>query len=168
MLVKSLYSSALCAKGATMYQTMQNDTITVGALGVRFLVEAADSNGTASVFECYVAANSRMPAPHSHDGFEETIYGVEGITTWTIGGRTIEVGPGEAVCVQRGQVHGFQNHRAVDATFLAIATPGVFGPGYFREIGEVLAATAGGPPDLAALGEVMRRHGLTPAAPSAG
>ena len=150
-----------------MYETMSNDTITVGALGVRLLIEAGDSNGTASVFECYVPANSRMPAPHSHDGFEETIYGIEGTTTWTIDGETIEVGPGEAVCVQRGQVHGFNNRGDVDATFLAIATPAVFGAAYFREIGEVLAASAGGPPDLAAIGEVMHRHGLTPAPPSA-
>ena len=150
-----------------MSQTTTNDTITVGALGVRFLVEPADSNGSASVFECYVPASSRMPAPHSHDGFEETIYGLEGTTTWTIDGETVDVGPGEAVCVRRGQVHGFQNHAQVDATFLAIATPGVFGPAYFREIGEVLAASAGGPPDLAAIGEVMRRHGLSPAPPSA-
>ena len=150
-----------------MPQATDNDTITVGALGVRFLVEAADSNGTASVFECYVPANAKMPAPHSHDGFEETIYGLEGATTWTIDGRTVEVGPGEAVCVQRGQVHGFENHGDVDATFLAIATPAVFGPAYFREIGEVLAASAGGPPDLAAIGEVMRHHGLTPGPPSA-
>jgi len=150
-----------------MYQTMHKDTITVGALGVRFLIEPTDSNGSASVFECYAPANSRMPTPHSHDGFEETIYGLEGTTTWTIDGQTVEIGPGEAVCVQRAQVHGFENHGDVDATFLAIATPGVFGPAYFREIGEVLAASAGGPPDLAALGEVMRRHGLTPAPPSA-
>ena len=150
-----------------MYQAIDNDTITVGALGVRFLVEATDSNGTVSVFECYVPANSRMPAPHSHDGFEETIYGLEGTTTWTIDGQTVDVGPGEAVCVQRGQIHGFQNQGDVDATFLAIATPAVFVPAYFQEVGEVLAASAGGPPDLAAVGEVMRRHGLTPAPPSA-
>jgi quercetin dioxygenase-like cupin family protein len=150
-----------------MYQTMGESTITVGSLGVRFLIEPADSNGSVSVFECYVPANSRMPAPHSHDGFEETIYGLEGTTTWTIDGQAVEVGPGEAVCVHRGQVHGFGNHGDVDATFLAIATPGVFAPAYFREIREVLAASAGGPPDLAALGEVMRRHGLTPAPPSA-
>jgi hypothetical protein len=30
----------------------------------------------------------------------------------------------------------------------------------------LLAESAGGPPDLAALGEVMRRHGLTPAPPA--
>jgi quercetin dioxygenase-like cupin family protein len=145
---------------------MDKDTITVGALSVRFLVEAEDSNGTASVFECHVPANSRMPVPHSHDGFEETIYGLGGATIWTIQGETVEVGPGDAVCVQRGQVHGFQNHGVVDATFLAIATPAVFGPAYFREIGEVLAASAGGPPDVAAVGEVMRAHGITPVPPS--
>jgi len=150
-----------------MYGTMTHETITVGPFSVRFLVEAADSNGSASVFECYVPANALMAAPHSHDGFEETIYGLEGTTTWTIDGETIDVRPGEAVCVQRGQVHGFQNRGIADARFLAIATPGMFGPAYFREIAEVLAASAGGPPDLAAIAEVMRRHGLTPAAPSA-
>jgi quercetin dioxygenase-like cupin family protein len=150
-----------------MHQATQDETITVGALGVHFVIEPADSNGAASVFECYVPANARMPAPHSHDGFEEMIYGLEGVTTWTIDGETVEVGPGEAVCVPRGRVHGFENHGSIDAKFLAIATPAVFGPAYFHEIGAVLAATAGGPPDPAAIGEVMRRHGLTPAPPSA-
>ena len=150
-----------------MSQATDHETITVGALGVRFLVEAPDSNGAASMFECYVPAYARMPAPHSHDGFEETIYGLEGVTTWTIGGQEVEIGPGEAVCVPRGQIHGFENHGAVDAKFLAIATPAVFGAAYFRELGEILAASAGGPSDLAAIGDVMRRHGLTPAPPSA-
>ena len=143
------------------------ETITVGQLGVRFLVEDSDSGGSVSVFECYVPANSRMPAPHSHDAFEETIYGLEGVTTWTIDGESIEVGEGEAVCVPRGAIHGFENRGSADATFLAIASPGVFGPDYFQEVGEVLAASAGGPPDLAALAGVMRRHGLTPAPPAA-
>lgn len=149
-----------------MHKTIDDNTITVGELSVRFLVQAADSNGSASVFECYVPANSRMPAPHSHDGFEETIYGLEGTTTWTIDGEAVDVGPGEAVCVRRGQIHQFQNHSDVDATFLAIATPGVFGPAYFREVGDVLAASVGGPPDHAAIAQVMRRHGLTPAPPA--
>jgi quercetin dioxygenase-like cupin family protein len=146
-----------------MYKTTDRGTITVGELGVRFLVEAADSNGSASVFQCHVPANSRMPAPHSHDGFEETIYGLEGTTSWTIDDETVDVGPGEAVCVRRGQIHGFANRGDTDATFLAIATPALFGPAYFHEIEEVLAAGAGGPPNAAAIGEVMRRHGLTPA-----
>jgi quercetin dioxygenase-like cupin family protein len=142
------------------------ETIQVGDLSVRFLVEAADSNGSASVFECFVPADSKMPAPHSHDAFEETIYGLEGVTTWTVDGRTLDIRPGEAFCVPRGAVHGFDNRGVEDAKFLAISSPGVMTPDYFREIHEVLAATPGGPPDMAKVAEVMRRHGLTPAQPA--
>jgi quercetin dioxygenase-like cupin family protein len=142
------------------------EVIQVGALSVRFLVEAADSNGSASVFECFVPADSKMPAPHRHDAFEETIYGLEGTTTWTVDGRTLDIRPGEAFCVPRGAVHGFENHGTAAAKFLAISSPGVMTPEYFREIHEVLAATPGGPPDLAKIVEVMRRHGLTPAPPA--
>lgn len=142
------------------------ETIQVGAMGIRFLVEAADSNGSVSVFECVVPAASTMPVPHSHDAFEETIYGLEGVTSWAVDGRTVEIGIGDAVCIPRGAVHGFQNAGAEDAMFLAIASPGIMSPDYFREIRDVLAASAGGPPDPAKLGEVMRRHGLTPAPPS--
>src|SRR3954469_10245476 len=142
------------------------EKIQVGALGVRFLVEAADSNGSVSVFECFVPADSKMPAPPSHDAFEETIYGLEGVTTWTVDGRTLEIGPGEAFCVPRGAVHGFDNAGAEDAKFLAISRPGVMTQDYFRDIHEVLASTAGGAPDLARIAEVMRRHGLTPAPPA--
>ena len=44
-----------------------------------------------------------------------------------------------------------------------MATPGVFGPDYFTEIRDVLTAATDGPPDVAALLDVMRHHGLTPA-----
>jgi hypothetical protein len=60
-------------------------------------------------------------------------------------------------------VHRFDNTGDVDATALAIVTPGILGPQYFRDLAAVVDAAAGGPPDLGALGEVMRRHGLTPA-----
>jgi quercetin dioxygenase-like cupin family protein len=137
----------------------------VGALCVRFLVEAEDSGGSVSIFECSVPANAKMPLPHSHDAFEETVYGLAGRTTYTVAGETIELGPGDSTCIRRGVVHGFANHGDEDARFLAIITPGVFGAPYFRDVAEVIAAAAGGPPDQAALGEVMRRHGLTPAPP---
>lgn len=137
------------------------ETIAVGEFTVRFFVEGGDSNGSVAVFECDVPANSAMHAPHSHDAFEETIYGLRGTTTWTIDGEAVEIGPGEAVCVPRGAVHGFENRGSEDATFLAIATPGIFGPAFFREVGGILANP--GPPNVAALGETMLRHGLTPA-----
>jgi quercetin dioxygenase-like cupin family protein len=144
----------------------QRETISVGAIGIRFLVEAEDSGGSVTVFECHVPADAKVPAAHSHDAFEETVYGLGGTATFTVDGRTSEIGPGDALCIPRGAVHGFENRSGADTTFLAIATPGVFGPSYFREVAEVLAAAAGGPPDVAAVGAVMLRHGLTPAAPA--
>jgi quercetin dioxygenase-like cupin family protein len=142
-------------------------TIQVGAVSIDFLVDADASGGSVTVFECLVPTDAKVPVPHSHDGFEETIYGLEGACTWTIDGKLLELGPGESVCIRRGQVHGFENRGGVDAKFLAIATPGVFGPAYFQDIAQVLAGAAGGPPDLAAIAKAMRRHGLTPAQPVA-
>jgi uncharacterized cupin superfamily protein len=92
--------------------------------------------------------------------------GLEGVTTWTVDGRTLDIRPGEAFCVPRGAVHGFVNHATDDAKFLAISSPGAMTPDYFREIHEVLASTPGSPPDMAKVAEVMRRHGLIPAPPA--
>ena len=111
-------------------------------------------------------SGARVPVAHSHDGYEETIYGLAGVLAWTIEGTPADVGPGDALCIPRGAVHRFDNVGDVDATALAIVTPGILGPDYFREVAEIVAATAGGPPDLAAIAAVMRRHGLTPVPPA--
>ena len=141
-----------------------SETIHAGPVGITFLLEAVQTGGALTAFECDVPAAVKVPAPHSHDAFEETIYGLAGTITFTVEGTDHEVGPGEVVFIPRGAVHGFVNRSDEDARFLAVVTPGLFGPAYFREIGEVIAAAAGGPPDLEALKDVMRRHGLTPAA----
>jgi quercetin dioxygenase-like cupin family protein len=137
------------------------EEITVGQLAIRFLVDGEASGGSVAVFEFDVPAGATVAAGHSHDGYEETIYGLAGVLTWTVEGVAIEVGPGEALCIPRGAVHQFDNTSGSDARQLAVVTPGVLGPDYFREVAAVLDASAGGPPDFAALGEVMRRHGLT-------
>jgi quercetin dioxygenase-like cupin family protein len=143
--------------------TTTREEITIGSLAIRFLVEADASGGSVAVFECDVPSGAKVPAPHSHDGYEETIYGLRGVVTWTIEGTPVDVGPGEVVCIPRGAVHHFDNTGDADATMLAIVSPGVLGPDYFREVAAVARKAAGGPPDPAELGAVMRRHGLTPA-----
>jgi len=139
------------------------EEIRVGQVAVRFLIESEQSAGSVAVFEFDVPAGAVVPAAHSHDGYEETIYGLDGVLTWTIEGAPIDVGPGEALCIPRGTVHRFENAADVDARALAIVTPGILGPEYFRDVAAVLDAAAGGPPDFAAIAEAMRRHGLTPA-----
>lgn len=143
-----------------------DEMIGLGPLGVRFLITGSDSNGSVAAFELYVPADQRLMAPaHSHDQYEETIYGIEGTVTWTVNGKQFDVGPGQALCIPRGAVHRFDNNGEEDAKSLCVISPAVLGPQYFRESAEILEAAAGGPPDRAKMAEVMRRHGLTPAPP---
>jgi quercetin dioxygenase-like cupin family protein len=139
------------------------EEIGIGPLRIRFLLEGAASGGSVAVFEFDLPSGTPPPPAHSHDAYEETIYGLEGVSTWTVDGQRIDVGPGDAVCIPRGVVHGFENDHGAEARMLCIVTPGILGPEYFREIAGVLAAAPGGPPDPAAIGAVMRRHGLRPA-----
>jgi hypothetical protein len=106
--------------------------------------------------------SARATSPH-RVSLPHTIYGLAGVLTWTIEGTSTDVGPGEALFVPRGAVHQFDNTGDLDATALAIVTPGILGPDFFCEVAAILDAAAGGPPDHAALAAVMHKHGLTPA-----
>jgi quercetin dioxygenase-like cupin family protein len=143
--------------------TSTQEEIRIGDLTIRPKIEGDASGGTVAIHEFDVPAGSGLPLPHSHDAYEETIYGLAGTVTFTVEGIAYDVGPGEAVCIPRGAVHSFANEGDTDATALAVVTPGILGADYFREVRAVVDGAAGGPPDFAALGEVMRRHGLTPA-----
>ncbi len=143
-----------------------DETIRLGPLAVRFLVTGDWANGSVAAFELMVPAAQRLAAPaHSHDHYEETVYGIEGVLTWTVDGKPIDVGPGQALCIPRGAVHRFDNNGSLEAKALCVITPAAIGPEYFRESAEVINRAAGGPPDRAKMAEIMRRHGLTPAAP---
>jgi len=141
-----------------------DETIRIGPLAVRFLITGDDASGSVAVFELTVPAAQRLAGPaHSHNHYEETIYGIEGVLTWTVDGKRIDVGPGQALCIPRGAIHRFDNLGAQDVKALCAITPGAIGPRFFRESAEVINAAAGGPPDRVKMTEIMRRHGLTPA-----
>lgn len=146
-----------------------DETIHLGPLTVHFLTTGENSSGSIAAFELIVPGAQRLAAPaHSHDHYEETIYGIAGVSTWTVDGKQIDVGPGQALCIPRGAIHRFDNNGIDDVKALCVITPAALGPQYFRESAEVINATAGSPPDRAKLAEIMRRHGLTPAPPAKG
>ena len=60
------------------------EEIRIGQLAIRFLVEGQASGGSIAVFEFDVPAGAKVPAAHSHNGYEETIYGLEGRLTLTV------------------------------------------------------------------------------------
>jgi quercetin dioxygenase-like cupin family protein len=119
-----------------------DEFIRLGPLMVRFLLTGENSTGTLAAFELGVPGAQRLAAPaHSHDHYEETIYGVEGVLTWTVDGQQIDVGPSQALCIPRGAVHRFDNNGTKDVKALCVITPAALGPQYFREAAEVINET---------------------------
>lgn len=142
---------------------MKNEIIRIGQLGIKFLLEAADTNGSVAMFEFMVPVGAKVPLPHSHERYDETIYGVEGVLTFTVDGKTVAIGPGESHFIPRGTVHGFNNLQQTDAKVLAVVTPALIGPDFFKESAAIV--NAGGPPDIEKLKVVLARHGLVAVMP---
>jgi quercetin dioxygenase-like cupin family protein len=142
---------------------MKRETIKAGQVTIDFLLEAADTNGSAAMFEFTVPAGAKVPVPHYHENYDETIYGLAGVMTFTVEGKAIDIAPGETCFIPRGAVHGFNNLKQEDAKALAVITPALLGPIYFKEVAEIV--NAGGPPDVEKLKQVMAKHGLIPAMP---
>ena len=147
-----------------MTNNNEKEIIRVGQISIRFLLESKDTNGQMAMFEFTVPAGAKAPAPHSHTHYDETIYGLEGVTTFTVDGQAVDLGPGDSYFIPRGAVHGFNNLTQGTAKALAVVTPALIGPEFFREVAAILSA--GGPPDLAKISAVMTRHGLVLAAPA--
>jgi quercetin dioxygenase-like cupin family protein len=145
---------------------MKNEIIRVGQIGIKFLLEAADTNGSVAMFEFTVPAGAKVPLPHSHRHYDETIFGVEGVVTFTVEGKPVDISPGESCFVARGAVHGFNNLGKTDAKAVAIITPALLGRDFFKEAAAIV--NAGRPPDVEKIKAVMAKHGLEPAMPVAG
>ena len=142
---------------------MKNEIIRVGQIEIRFLLEAADTNGSVALFEFTVPVGAKVPMPHSHAHYDETIYGVAGVLTFTVAGKTVRIGQGESCFIPRGAVHGFNNLESTDAKALAVVTPARIGPEFFRETAAIV--NAGGSPDVEKLKAVLAKHGLVAAVP---
>lgn len=143
-----------------------DETIMIGPLRIHFLLTSDDSNGSVSVFEFFVPAGQKLAAPaHKNDAYEEILYGVEGVLTWTVNGTPIEVGPGQSLCIPRGAAHRFDNFGNQDVKQLVVISPAIMGPAYFRESAEAINAAVDGPPDREKMTAIFRRHGMTVSVP---
>ena len=143
-----------------MSKTSSDEVIQVGQIEIRFRLTADETDGQLTMFEARIPVTARVPVPHSHEAFDETAYGLAGVTTITLGGEKVPLGPGDVVFIPRGVVHQVENGGDVEARAMNVITPGLLGPAYFRDMSDALRAP--GPPDVARLGEIMQRHGLRP------
>lgn len=136
------------------------DIIDFGSLTVKFLQSKEGTGGSLDMFEMTALPEGRMPVPHYHETWDETVYGLTGTMTFRVDGRDIELAPGETVFIRRGVVHAFSNNSGKVASCLCTLTPGVLGPAYFRDMAALLK---GGAPDPAKMKETMLCYGLVPA-----
>jgi quercetin dioxygenase-like cupin family protein len=141
-----------------MNMSSPTEVIRVGAIEIRYILEGSDTGGALALFETTVPPHTRVPAPHRHVIYDETVYGLAGTCTFIVEGGESSLTPGLALFIPRGAVHQFVNRGTDTARFLVTITPGVLGPEFFREVSAVM--TAGGPPDLKRIADIMQRHGL--------
>ena len=134
--------------------------IRFSGLELRFLQDRHGTDGRLDLFEMTVQPRARMPIAHYHEDWDETVYGLSGVTTWRIAGEDRLVGAGASCFIPRGTVHGFRNDGDEPARCLCVLTPGRLGPDYFQEMADLAAAPE---PDPAAMRAVMLRYGLIPA-----
>jgi quercetin dioxygenase-like cupin family protein len=123
---------------------MKHKVIRVGQIEIRFLLEGADTDSSLAMFEFTVPVGAKMPLPHLHRRYDEAIYGVEGVVTFTVNGRAVDVGRGESCFIPRGVVHAFNNLQGTDAKALAVITPALLGADFFSEAATIV--NADGPP----------------------
>ena len=142
-------------------EEQSGNTVRIGALELRFLIDETQGSGSMVMFEFVVPPNARVPAPHHHREVDEVIYALEGTVTTTLDGRRHELRTGESLFVPRGSVHTHENLHSDTARALIVMTPGTIGRRYFEEVAQEVNGP--GKPDLAKVKDIMLRHGLVPA-----
>lgn len=136
------------------------EIIKIGQLEIKFLLEASDTHGALTMFEFFVPVGAKVPLPHYHENFDEIIYGLEGTMTFTLDGKIVALERGQSLFIPKGVAHGFNNLSQQDTKALAVATPGLIGSEYFKDLAVIV--NADGPPDIGKIKAVFKKHGLVP------
>lgn len=124
----------------------------LGSIGVRFLIDGADSGGGFSLVEHPMSARALGAPLHRHAHEDEYSYVSEGRVGALLGEHVIEAGPGAIIFKPRNQWHTFWNAGDTPARILEIISPAGF-ERYFAEL-VALGGSRAAPPDaLRALGQ---------------
>jgi quercetin dioxygenase-like cupin family protein len=137
-----------------------HETIRVGEMSVTFLKTRHETGGAFDLFELTIPALARVPLPHLHRKYDETIFGVDGTVTWTLVDKPTEVRRGTTLFIPRGTPHFYANLTHTAARILCLQTPGLMGPEYYLEIAALFRDNRH--PNLAGIGAIMSRYGVVP------
>ena len=129
----------------------------LGSIGVRFMVDSADSSGSFALVEHPIPPRKLAAPLHRHHREDEYTFVLAGEIGVLLGDEVVVGAPGDLIFKPRGQWHTFWNAGSEPARVLEIISPGGF-EGYFEQLSELLAQ--GSPPDPAKVGVIAERFGL--------
>jgi quercetin dioxygenase-like cupin family protein len=116
------------------------DTIENPVTGERIVFHktAADTNGEATVIECFVQPHGFVAAAHVHPSQEEHFEVLRGTAGFRVGGEERIAGPGERVSVPAGTAHKFWNAGDDELHFVCEVRPAL----QFESLVETMFALA--------------------------
>ena len=145
----------------------------LGVMGVRFMIDGADTGGGFSLVEHPLPARSLAAPLHRHSREDEYSYVLEGRVGALLGDDVVIGEAGDLIFKPRGQWHSFWNAGDEPARILEIISPAGFEK-YFEEIVDMggsirakpetlrdLAQRYGLEVNLASIPELAQRFGLT-------
>ena len=135
----------------------QGETVHLYDLGVRFLIDGAQTGGRFSLVEHPLPARSLGSPIHTHHDEDEYSFVLEGRFGVQLGDGVLEAGPGDLVLKPRGVPHAFWNAGDTPGRLLEIISPAGF-EDYFRDLAPLLTGGPGGGRDEAAIGRLLERH----------
>lgn len=128
----------------------------LGAMGVRFMIDGADSGGGFSLVEHPLPPRVLGAPLHRHSREDEYSYVLEGRIGALLGEDVVYGEVGDLIFKPRGQWHSFWNAGEAPARILEIISPAGFEK-YFEEIVDMGGSTRAEPETLR---ELAARYGL--------
>jgi len=123
----------------------------LGTIGVRFMVDGADSAGSFSLVEHPMSARTLAAPLHRHTREDEYSFVIEGRVGALLGDEVVVGGPGDFIFKPRNQWHTFWNASEQPARLLEIISPAGFEQ-FFAELSDLGGVTNVDPQALGALG----------------
>jgi mannose-6-phosphate isomerase-like protein (cupin superfamily) len=131
---------------------------------ILFKVVSGDTRGRYAFYEYQAPPGFAGPPPHTHAGFDEAWYVLDGELLMCVGDERIAAPAGTFLHVPGTTVHAFANPGQAPARFLGLLIPGGF-ERYFEEL-PALVAQHGYPPPPAVMAELTRKYGIINAPPA--
>ena len=124
----------------------------LGSIGVRFIIDGADSGGGFSLVEHPMSPRALGAPLHRHSREDEYSFVTEGRVGALLGDDVVEAGPGTLIFKPRNQWHTFWNAGDEPARLLEIIAPAGF-ERYFAELVALGGSRVAAPDALRALAQ---------------